>query len=307
MSGDERSSVDDWFHLPPLELMAGVFVAPAPEIALASLRPILTPVRNTDGELVDWWIDVAALFDDDPTGAELSDYRTWRQTWHREWPIGPITNVASLRDEAANIEHDLDRHLDGLLDQIVAADGSDVTVHASSAAGLLQELETVRLALSVDERTGFGLIDDMPSRTRSAGLARTWAPTADEVVFAATPSTSLVLHPTDGLVLVHGDGETAITFAGVTAVDMRADAVLAMNERGATMRMGQADARPLGWMVPRSLRWHVREVPIVAVWSLLFEGLSRALQTAAERDTDVQVGAGAVAMPSGIPPENSAL
>ena len=71
-------------------------------------------------------------------------------------------------------------------------------------------------------------------------------------MLAATPATSVLLSPDQGLVLVHDDLDSAVTFAGVTSVDIRADIVLVMNERGSSLRLSQSDARPLGWMVPRS-------------------------------------------------------
>jgi hypothetical protein len=289
MNGDDRSTVDDWVHLPPTELVASVAVAPAPEIPLASLRPMLTAVRDDDGQLVDWTIDLTEVFDIDPTAATISEYRAWRRTWRHDWPIGPITNVASLLDESSTIDYDTDRHLDGLLASIVAADGTEVSVDATAVPGLMADLETVRLALAVDDRAGTGLVDDMPTGSRSSGLARTWAPARTEVVLAATPRTSVLIRPDEGLVLVHGEPESATTFTGVAAVDMRADTVLVLNERGSSMRLSQTDARPLGWIVPRSLRWHLRQVPLVAVWALLFDGLTHASAVADERGVPVRI------------------
>lgn len=291
MSNDDRSTVDDWVHLPPTELVVSVPVAPAPEIALALLRPALTPVRDNDGELVDWSFDPLTVFESDPDDdADLiGSYRAWRSTWCRAWPIGPITNVASFATEVAAVEHDLGRHLDEFLARIVVAGGADVSISPELAQPTLRELETVRLALSVDHRSGVGLIDDMPTRTRSSGLARAWVAPAHEMVLAATPTTSVVIHPHDGLVIVHGDPESASTFAGVTAVDMRGDTVLILNDRGSSLRMTQTDARPLGWIVPRSLRWHLRPVPLVAVWSPLLEGLAAALRLSVERGVAVHV------------------
>lgn len=289
MSSDDRSSVDDWVHLPPTELVVSVAVAPAPDIALASLRPLLTPWRDDDGTLIDWAIDLAAVLDGDADDAAIGEYRAWRRTWCHEWPIGPITNVASLARTLAGVEHDLDRELDALLDRLIAADGADVAITPEQAEPVLRELETVRLALSVDPRTGAGLVDDMPTRTRSSGLARTWMAPPHEMVLAATPRTSVLLHPADGLVIVHGEPDSATTFTGVTAVDMRADTVLIMNDRGSSLRLTQTDARPLGWIVPRSLRWHLRPVPLVAVWTLLFDGLSTALRAGADRGVPIHV------------------
>jgi hypothetical protein len=289
MSGDDRSTVDDWVHLPPAELVASVSVAPAPEIPLASLRPMLAAVRDDEGELVDWTIDLTEVFEHDPAAETISEYRSWRRTWRREWSIGPINNVASLLDESSVIEYDLDRHLDAALHTIVAADGDDVIIAADIADTLAIDLETVRLALSVDDRSGTGLVDDMPTGSRSSGLARTWAPARAEMVLAATPRTSVLIRPDEGLVLVHGEPDSATTFPGVAAVDMRGDTVLVLNDRGSSMRLSQTDARPLGWIVPRSLRWHLRDVPLVAVWAMLFDGLSTALRVASDRGVPVRI------------------
>ena len=81
----------------------------------------------------------------------------------------------------------------------------------------------------------------------------------------------------------------ATTFIGVTAVDMRADSVLILNNRGSSMRLTQSDARPLGWIVPRSLRWHLRPIPLVTVWTLLFDGLGQALRVGADRGVPVHI------------------
>jgi hypothetical protein len=295
MSNDDHSTVDDWVHLPPSELIASVAIAPAPQIALASLRPMVSQTRDHDGRLVDWAIDVTSLIgqdaDADADAELLSEYRTWRHTWRREFAIGPISNVATLLDETSIIEYDDERHLDALLQHVLAADGATVAIAPQAAETIISELEIVRLALSVDERLGTGLVDDMPTRTRSIGLARTWAPPRHESVLSATPVTSVLLRPDEGLVLVHGEPPMATTFTGVTAVDMRADSVLILNDRGSSMRLTQSDARPLGWIVPRSLRWHLRQVPLVSVWTLLFDGLGKALRVGADRGVPVLIDA----------------
>ena len=289
MSGDDRT-VEGWVHLPPVELVASVTIAPAPEIPLASIRSLLASVHDADGELVDWTIDLTAVIDLDPHTEAINEFRSWRRTWHREWPIGPISNVASLFDESVDIEYSDDRHLDSLLELVVAADGADdVVIAPAMAETIAHDIETVRLALSVDDRLGTGVVDDMPSRSRSTGLARTWAPPSHEAVLAATPLTSVLLRPDEGMVLVHGEPESATTFVGVTAVDMRSDVVLVMNNRGSSMRLSQSDARPLGWIVPRSLRWHLRQVPLVAVWAMLFDGLTVALQVSTECGEPVHI------------------
>jgi hypothetical protein len=281
-------TVDEWVHLPPAELVAAVATRPAPEMAMASLRGLVQPVRDEGSRVTDWRLDLDEVIEQSSDTA-LTEFRAWRRTWMEEWPIGPVTNVASLLAEARSIDYGHERDLELVLERAVRTEGSGTVVESRLAERIAAQLELVRLALSVDERTGFGLVDDMPSGSRGSGLARTWAAPDAEWVLAATPLTSLVVDPDHGLVLVHGDPESATTFVGVTAVDMRGDTVLLMNERGQSFRMTQRDARPLGWIVPRSLRWHVREVPLVAVWTMLFEGLGAALRAAAEIGAPVRL------------------
>jgi hypothetical protein len=301
MTRHDRSTAD-WVHLPPAELVAAVAVAPPPEIAVASLRSVVTAVHDDRGRLADWRLDLAQVFEQDADAALVPTFRAWRHTWVREWPIGPITNATSLRDESAALDalddHVLADHvLADLLDDVARTGGAGSTIEPELIGPVQHELDTVRLALSVDERQGHGIVDDMPSGSRSTGLARTWAPPRTEELFAATPATSVLLHPDDGLVVVQGREDRATPFVGVTAVDMRGDAVVVLNERGASLRLTQSDARPLGWIVPRSLRWHVRRIPLVAVWSNAFAGLSAALGAAADRDVPVRV----TAVPSPLP------
>lgn len=280
MNDRARTPPDAWVQLPPTELVATVQLHPAPHIPLASIRDLLRPVYDEAGDIVDWWLYASGF--DRPDA--VPEYWRWRDTWCRHWPIGPVTNLASLRAELGDIDHDLDRRLDALLDDAVAAEGRPFVVPVDDADDLLAELRTVRLALSVDERSGWGIVDDMPARTRTSGLLRTWVARSEhdgELVLAGTPSSAVVLRPDTGLTVLIGD-EVRRPFGGVSAVDLRGDTVIVLDDRGQSLRLDQHDARPLGWLAPRSLRWHVREVPLVVVWSMLFDGLGRALHAAVE-------------------------
>ena len=277
-----RRPSDAWVHLPPTELLAAVQLQPTPDIPPASIRELLRAVYDEHGHVTDWLLFASGFEHHDA----VADYLRWRTTWRQHWPIGPIDNVASLRDTIADIEHDLDRHLDSLLDTVVTAGGRPVVVSADHATGLLAELATVRLALSVDDRTGVGIVDDLPAMSRGTGLARTWLPPAPgqgETLLAGTPASAVVLRPdagTSGLAVLHG-GPPHESFDAVAAVDLRGETAVVLNERGSSLRLDLHDARPLAWLVPRSLRWHVRTVPMLAVWSVLFEGLGEALRTVA--------------------------
>jgi hypothetical protein len=284
-----RTPTDAWVRLPPAELLGAVQLQPTPNIPLASIRELLRPVHDDNGQLVDWVL-VASGFEQHDA---VSAYWHWRNTWRRHWPLGPISNVASLTEVIADIEHDLDRGLDRLLASVVAAAGRPVTVSVDEAPALITELVTVRLALSADDRTGHGIVDDMPARSRGTGLARTWVTPSRpddsdasevevEVILTGTPTSAVVLRPdagASGLVVLHG-GPPHAAFVGVTAVDLRGETAVVLNERGMSLRLDLHEARPLSWLVPRSLRWHVRAVPIVTVWAPLFEGLGAALSNA---------------------------
>lgn len=296
MNARSRTPADAWLHLPPTELLAAVQVHSTPHIPLGSIRDLLRPLHDERGEIVDWLLHATGLDRRDA----VAEYWRWRDTWRRHWPLGPISNIATLRDHVATIDHDLDRRLDQLLDAVVTADGRPVRVAAADADGLLAELATVRLALSVDEGTGWGIVDDMPARSRAIGLARTWvlpAAGAPDVVLSGTSESVVVLRAGRGLTVLHGSGridgddpdrieglesfESFESFEDVRAADLRADLVVLLDDRGRSLRIGQRDARPLAWLVPRSLRWYVREVPLAAVWAMALAGLDAALRAAA--------------------------
>lgn len=281
-----RRTDDAWVQWPPVELVAGVAgdAALVPQIPLSSLGHVVHPVHDHTGRLIDWRLLAPAV----TAPGAVGEFRRWRSTWLPQWPIGTVSNLAGLLDEVAGIDHGLDRHLGELLQRVVRADGRPVTVAIGSAGALLDELETTRLALSVDERTGSGIVDDTPGAGRSTGLARTWGPVSDEVVLASTPTLAVVLRPGEGLVVLHG-GPPHTGFGPVSAVDLRGDVPVVRDAEGECLRLDHHEARPLAWLVPRSLCWHVRPIPIVVVWSLAFHGLREALRAAAAAGDDVVI------------------
>ncbi|MEZ5249580.1 MAG: hypothetical protein R2713_10320 [Ilumatobacteraceae bacterium] len=67
-------------------------------------RHLLRPLHDETGRLVDWLL-FASGFDDHDA---VPQYWRWRNTWRRHWrPSEPLSNVESLRDVVADIEHDL--------------------------------------------------------------------------------------------------------------------------------------------------------------------------------------------------------
>ena len=285
MSRDTLRPVDgpsDWVVLPPAEILAVVDLAAVPEIPFAALRGLLVPVRDDDGRLVDWTMLASTL--DDPEAMAI--YWQWRRRWRTSWPIGPVANIGALRRTAAEMGHRLGPHLDELLGALAGVEGDDVLWSPDDADDLLLELDALRLALidTIEAGPGAGIVDEMPGPTRVAGLARTWVPDDIELVLAATSSTAVVVRPWDGLVVVH-DGRS---LPGVVHVDLLDDPVVVTNDTGDRLELAPDEARPLGWLVPRSLRWHVRTVPLVTVWTALLVGLPEALLAARAVDRPVQ-------------------
>ena len=331
MNAGTRPPIDAWVHLPPTELLATVQVHPAPDIPLASIRHLLRPLHDDDGRLVDWYLFASGFEERDA----VAEYWQWRASWRRHWPIGSVAHIAWLHEVIADIDHDLDeRSLDRLLEVVVASGGERrVHIPPGDAPALLAELATIRLALSVDDRHGWGIVDDMPSATRGTGLARTWIAPTHELLLAGTTTSAVVLRGDGRLAVLHPAEHNATephvahdvpahrfspaspahgvssdtigavhlaaagpgvagpvdTFDGVTAADLRGDTVIVLNDRGSSLRLSQDAARPLGWLVPRSLRWHVRQIPLAAVWSNLFTGLVDALRHATDAGEPVVI------------------
>jgi hypothetical protein len=289
MGGDRTGppvSLDPWITLPPTELVATIANRPAPDIPLASIRHALMPVHDAAGRVTDWQLDASRYDDRDA----ISAYRIWRRSWRLDVPIGNLGNLTTLGEELAKLEPDNPPN-SGLLDVITfltRAESPTMTVSADRAPQLLEELETVRLALSVDERFGIGVIDDMPATSRSIGLARAWAPPTTETLLCRTTTTTVLVRPDSGMSVLHS-GPPVEVFTDITGVDMRAETAVLINRRGMSLRLTQEQARPLAWLVPRSLRWHLRPIPLVSVWSDTFDGLREALRAAMASGDDLVI------------------
>lgn len=271
--------------LPPAEVLAVVDVAAVPEIPFAALRGSLVAVRDDDGRLVDWQLIASALADPEA----MATYWQWRRRWRTSWPIGSVANVVALVRIAAEIGHGLGPHLGGLLAALATVEDDEVCWPLDEADALLGELDALRLALidTVEAGPGAGLVDETPGPGRVAGLARTWVPDDIELVLAATGSTAVVVRPWDGLVVLHG-GPHYRSFPGVVHADLVHDPAVVTNDLGERLELSADEARPLAWMAPRSLRWHVRTTPLVTVWTTLFVGLPDAVQAARSVGSDLR-------------------
>lgn len=157
---------------------------------------------------------------------------------------------------------------------------------------VLPQLEALRDALrdTIEAGPGAGIVDDTPGAGRGVGLSRTWVPDDIELVLAATSTTAVIVRPGDGLVVLY-DGPQFRSFTWVVDVDLLGNQVVVTNDEGVQLQLAPEIARPLAWLVPRALRWHVRTVPLVTVWTPLLTGLPDAIHAARHAHTDIRFSA----------------
>lgn len=275
---------ESWVALPPAEIVVSVDVAAVPEIPFASLRALLIPVRDPDGTLIDWELSADVLADP----ALLTEYRQWRARWRAQWPVGPTSNISALVRTAEEIDHHIAGPLAEMLMVLADAEGDEFDWRLDddgSTIEVLSELEALRIALieTVEAGPGAGIVDDTPSPRRQPGLSRAWVSDDMEHVLAATASTAVIVRPGEGLVLLH-HGPSFESFSWVTEVNMLDDPVQIFDDHGERLELSADQARPLAWLVPRALRWHVRTIPLVTVWTSFFIGLPEAVAAADRTD-----------------------
>jgi hypothetical protein len=265
---------------PPAELYAVVRTAAVPDIPFASFAHALKPVHDDAGVLVDWVL-TAAVLDPAPTrGSSVADYWDWRRCWEQRVWLGPVTNAAALVTHARRLGPDsvvLDEILP--VDRLLAGENVDVVVDDPQAS--IDALAAVRAALAAAGGRGLGFVDDTPRRRPRPGLSRTWPPSGVSEVLAAAAGTRVVAGPECTLTVEH-QAETGRRSIVVERVDLIGENVTIVGPDGAEMHLEQHEARSLAWLVPGSLRWHVRPVALVTVWTAIFDGLESALSVAAD-------------------------
>jgi hypothetical protein len=289
MTNGATNPSGSWAVVPPADVVASVELGPVPEIPLAALRDTIVPELDAEGRLVDWVVDVGALHD----RGTMAAYWAWRALWRRRWGVGPISNLAAFERCSIRLGHDVGQELRELFALLVVRGGDGVELDPSRGATIVGELEAARETLAAvgrDVARGFGIVDDTPARTAGTGLARAWVDDAVEVVLAASPVTAVVARPREGLVVLH-DGPRFRPFGRVTCVDMVGDVAVISGAGGGRLTLAPEAARPLAWVVPRSLRWHVREIPLATVWTPLFVGLPQAVAAAREAGSSIRFSA----------------
>jgi hypothetical protein len=186
--------------------------------------------------------------------------------------------VLCLLEQARRSGHVIGADLQSVLDWMCTADYEDVAFDPADFIDLIPELDELRDALAKTDVTGLAMVDDTPG-TRTPRTLRRWATNLDEVVLAANAQAAVVLRHDGGLVVV-ADGDSPSEFAGIVHVDLTGEDVLVVNDAGGQLHLPPAQARPLAWLAPSSLRWNLSAIPVIEVWAPLFDGLSRAVDAA---------------------------
>ena len=272
-------------YLPSAEILAVVAVDDVPEDAPPSLQGLIVAHRD-NGQTLDWKLSATAALQ----AGVVNEFWSWRRRWTASWSMGPTSNVLALIDVARRCQFTLGSDLLSILDRMCTADYEDIVFDPAESEQLIPQLAELRRVLMTTDVAAIGvaMVDDTRRHNSHEQLLRRWVTNVHEVVLAANAQTGVLLRHEDGLVVVYGK-EMASEFGGIVHVDLTGDEVVMVNEAGERMHLAPSEARPLAWLAPTSLRWNVREIPLVDVWTPLFDGLPRAVEAALSRGNVVNL------------------
>lgn len=253
-----------------------------PQIAPIALRDALEPVVD-ERDTVGWRLEPASALQPEL----LTEFWAWRRRWTTSWSMGPVTNIAALAVTATGLGHDLGPDLGEALDAMCAAEMDDQRFGDPHLEPLLMQIGPLVRALAAvgTAEHGGAIIDDLRHSPTSRALVRCWPPADDDVLLAAAGSSSVFVRP-DGLAILHGEPRSHV-FAPIASVNLTGDDAVIVDEAGRQLVLAAEDARPLGWLAPTSLLWHVESIPLVDVWADLLRGLPEAATAAALADTSI--------------------
>ena len=271
---DEPAKLQHSVVFPPPPLVARVIVGPVPEVAPASLAGFLESVVDDEGRVVDWRLDRERPY----VASDLMDYAEWRGSWERTWELGPLTNLRSLSASSVSSRTSPAwRRCSKPSSPTPKRRGSN----QSTLPDLPAELDAVRAAIAGTARSGNGdrRPDPAPGVRLSAShgrgalrRSRSCSPPTRRRASSSIPSTGWSWSP--GRRVPDASSMWSRPTCGATSWWSRTASVKRIELEGAA-------ARPLAWIVPTSLRWKVRPIPQVVVWSALFSRLPDALRVAA--------------------------
>lgn len=276
---------NSWVRLPPPDVLAVVVTAPVPDIPPSALRDVLEPAV-VDRHVTGW-----ALADIAGGRPEVfAEYWAWRRTWSSTWSMGPADHLRALLDTVARLHLDLGATLPPTIRSMCRAEHDEEALPAIGAeaqASIIADLADLRTILASVANSGGAIIDDMGLPSRGASVLRTWPDVDEEVILAANDVTSVVIEPGAALSVIHGE-PVAHAFRDLLAADLTGERVLLVDATGDTLGLTPSQSRPLAWLAPGSLRWHVERIALVEVWRPLFDGLPAAIAAARSAGTGVR-------------------
>ncbi|MCU1398094.1 MAG: hypothetical protein JWN62_1203 [Acidimicrobiales bacterium] len=270
--------------VPPVDILAMVPTGDVPQQAPAAIAGSVEPVID-DGRVVDWTVSAADLLQPGATAA----FWAWHRTWARTWSLGPATNVHALLESCTRHGYEIHPALRPILDQLCSEDQARATLpvlDAEAVADQIRLLETTLLQLPSGER-GVEILDETFAAKPPRRL-RIWAAGEHDTVLSANDAITVCISRRWGLLVRHGRRHQEV-FAEVARVDLTGDIVRVTNTSQGELLLSPAEARPLSWLAPSSLRSSVHSVPIARAWTPLFVDLPAALAAAQRCRTVVRL------------------
>jgi hypothetical protein len=271
---------------PGQPLVASIW-SDAPDAAPESLVPFVSPVVE-NGRARDWVLtsDVIAIADVSVPGR----YSQWRSTWMSAWMLEPDTSLRRLLALAS--ESFADEELTQWCTSIEAALASDrgCVVDDGDLAALRAQSEQLRDLVRERDESGYGIVDATPGRSAS-GLAYGWSSYGGPELVASNSDMQVWMTPDRGLVVTIADPRGSGRRLDIDVTEMTiVDDVVVVESTDATWELSSKTARPLAWLVPGALRWRVRKVPEVIVWSKTLSLLPECIDLAREQGRPVWLG-----------------
>lgn len=262
-------------RLPSVEVLA---VVPAggsvPPVPPATLADVVVPILS-EGQIVDWALLTGFLFE---VGV-VDEFLAWRREWSDTFAVGSLSNIRALLGAARRLGRELDPPLQALHDQLTLTEYNDVIFAPQPYADFAGTLVELRAALHrADGVVAVALIDEMRSHRCGRAVMRRWARSAVDVVLCADEHVAVELREA-GIVVRHGTHRRS-EFVDVRLADLTGDVVVLTDGAGRTVDLVPAQARPLGWLVPTSLRWSVQRIDVDEVWGPMLTAIANAIALA---------------------------
>lgn len=272
--------------LPDQPLVASVWSDP-PEVPPRPLVPYVLPVVE-NGRLRDWapTSDVIAFAD----VTVPHQYAEWRSTWVSAWMLDPSNSARRLLALAA--ESTPEKDLAVWRRSISSALGSDRGgwVRHDDLVSLESESELLRVLVRERDEIGYGIVDATSGRV-APGLAYAWSTFGGPELIASNDQMKVWMTPDRGLVVTLAPGDANDRPIDIEVIEVAyVEDVAVIESHDSTWEISLDRAKPLAWLVPGALRWRVKQIPEVIVWSKTLTSLPECVENARASELPIWVG-----------------